>query len=193
MNWLGEQSVFLKSDCKVMLLWNKSESLKNGSIGTFKSVVDGDKLLVHFEKVSTVEIDQVMWIQRNHQGGTIGIVHQFPLTPGCTVMYHTSQGLELPAVVGHLSKEFVTCLVYIAMSRVRLADTLLVRGFSISHVIPADPEAIAQCNWNTGKCNHALRCCRRKATGDESFFDVHDRFAAGDSLDGLRWIGAVLL
>ena len=169
MTWPGEQSVFLKSDCKVMLLWNKSESLKNGSIETFKSVVDGDKLLVHFEKVSTVEIDQVMWIQRNHQGGTIGVVHQFPLTLGYTVIYHTSQGLELPAVVGLLSKEFVTGLVYIAMSRVRLADMLLVRGFNMRQVIPADPEAITQCNWNTGDCDHALRCCRRKATGDEFF------------------------
>ena len=91
MNWPGEQSVFLKSDCKVMLLWNKSESLKNGNIGTFKSVVDGDKLLVHFEKVSTVEIDQVMWIQRSHQGGTIGVVHQFPLTLGYTIMCHITR------------------------------------------------------------------------------------------------------
>ena len=33
-NWPGERSLFLKSDCKVMLLWNKSESLKNGSIST---------------------------------------------------------------------------------------------------------------------------------------------------------------
>lgn len=61
---------------------------------------------------------------------------------------------------------------------------LQVIGFSSSQVIPADPEVIIQCSRNTSKCDHALCCYPRKATGDERFFDVHDRFAAGDSLDG---------
>ena len=56
-NWPGERSLFLKSDCKVMLLWNKSERLKNGSIGTFKRVLDKDRLLVYFEKVRNVAIE----------------------------------------------------------------------------------------------------------------------------------------
>ena len=146
-------------------------------------MVDGDKLLVHFEKVGTVVIERVTWIQRNRQGETIGVVHQFPLTLGYAVTCHKSQGLELPEVVVYSSKEFVPGLVYVAMSRVRSADTLQVIGFSRSQVIPADPEVIAQCSRNTGECDHALRCCRRKF-GDESFFDVHDRFAPGDSTDG---------
>ena len=166
-----------------MLLWNKSETLKNGSTGTFKRVVDGDKLLVHFEKVGTVVTERVTWIQRNRQGETIGVVHQFPLTLGYAVTCHKSQGLEFPAVVVHSSKEFVPGLVYAVMSRVRSADSLQVIGFSRSQVITADPEVIAQCSGNTGECDNALRCCRRKF-GDESFFDVHDRFAPGDSPDG---------
>ena len=66
----------------MMLLWNKSESLKNGSIGTFKRVLDKDMLLVYFEKVSNVAFECVTWNQRNRQGEMIGVVHQFPLTPG---------------------------------------------------------------------------------------------------------------
>ena len=141
-NWPGKKSRFLKSDCKVMLLWNKSETLKNGSTGTFKRVVDEDKLLVHFEKVETVVIERVTWIQNNRQGETIGVVHQFSLTLGYAVTCHKSQGFELPVVVVHSSKEFVPGLVYVAMSRVRSADTLQVIGFSRSQVIPAGPEVI---------------------------------------------------
>ena len=118
-NWPGERSLFLMSDCKVMLLWNKSESLKNGSIGTFKRVLDKDRLLVYFEKVGNVAIERFTWIQRNRQDETIGVVHQFPLTTAYAVTCHKSQGLELPAVVVHSSKEFVPGLLYVAMSRVR--------------------------------------------------------------------------
>ena len=141
-NWPGERSLFLKSDCKVMLLWNKSESLKNGSIGTFKRVLDKDKLLVYFEKVGNVAIERLTWIQKNRQGETIGVVHQFPLTPAYAVTCHKSQGLELPAVVVHSSKEFVPGLLYVAMSHVLSVDTLQVIRFSRSQVIPAAPEVI---------------------------------------------------
>lgn len=134
-NWPG--SLFLKRDCKVMPLWNKSESLKNGSIGTFKRVLDKDKLLVYFEKVGNVAIERVTWIQKNRQGETIGVVHQFPLTPAYAITCHKSQGLDLPAVVVHSSKEFVPGLLYVAMSCVLSADTLQVIGFSRSQVTPA--------------------------------------------------------
>ena len=182
-NWPGERSLFLKSDCKVMLLWNKSESLKNGSIGTFKRVLDKDKLLVYFEKVGNVAIERVTWIQKNRQGERIGVVHQFPLTPAYAVTCHKSQGLEVPAVVVHSSKEFVPDLLYVAMSCVLSADTLQVIGFSRSQVIPATPEVIIQCRRDPSESDPALRCCRQKAIGDESFFDVHDRFAAVESVN----------
>lgn len=123
MNWPGERSLFLKSNYKIMLVWNKSDDLKNGSMGTFKKVVD-DKLLIEFEKVGTVLIERVTWNQRNRQGEIIGSVTQFPVILVYAVTCHKSQGLELPAVVLHSSMEFVPGLVYVAMSRVRSQDTL---------------------------------------------------------------------
>ena len=42
--WPGEKALFLKKDCKVMLIWNKSNILKNGSMGTFKGMTDSDTL-----------------------------------------------------------------------------------------------------------------------------------------------------
>lgn len=61
MKFLGEKILFLKYDCKVMLVWNRLDVLKNGSMGRFKSV-DGNKLLVYFEKVGIVGIERVIWI-----------------------------------------------------------------------------------------------------------------------------------
>lgn len=182
MNWPGQKTLFLKSNCKVMLVWNKSDDLKNGSMGIFKEVPDG-KMLIEFENVGSVRIERVTWNQRNRRGESIGSVTQFPVILAYSVTCHKSQGLELPAVVLHSSKEFVPGLIYVAMSRVRTQETLQVLGFKTSHVIPADPEVIAQCSKSTGKCDPNLHCCRRKAVDDEAFFHVHDRFEADAEVD----------
>ena len=47
MSWPGVPVLQLKRGCKVMLVWNKSEDLKNGSLGVFTGV-QGDGLLVFF-------------------------------------------------------------------------------------------------------------------------------------------------
>ena len=162
-----------------MLVWNRSDALKSGSMGTFKSA-DGNKLLVCFEKVSTVGIERVTWIQRNRQGEKIGSVSQFPIILGYAVTCHKSQGLELPAVVLHSSKAFVPGLVYVAMSRVRSADTLQVLAFNSNQILPADPDVILQSSRDVRECDASLRCYRRRVASDETFFDVHDRFQPED-------------
>lgn len=35
-SWLGKRIFQLKTGCKVMLVWNKSDDFKNGSTGIFK-------------------------------------------------------------------------------------------------------------------------------------------------------------
>ena len=111
----GEKVLHLKNNCKVMLVWNLSDELKNGSMGTFKKAVDG-KLLVNFEKVGTIAIERVTWVRRNRQGEKIGSFTQFPVILAYAVTCHKSQGLDLPGVVLHSSKEFVPGLIYVAMS-----------------------------------------------------------------------------
>ena len=162
-----------------MLVWNKSDDLKNGSMGTFKKVVD-DKLLIEFEKVGTVLIERVTWNQRNRQGEIIGSVTQFPVILAYAVTCHKSQGLELPAVVLHSSMEFVPGLVYVAMSRVRSPDTLQVIDFKHSQVLPAEKEVIAQCTRETGNYDPTLCCCKRQPEIGETFFEVNDGRTTAD-------------
>ena len=53
MKWQGQHHLQLKVNCKVILVWNKSESLRNGSMGVFAGV-RGEMLLVSFPEVGTV-------------------------------------------------------------------------------------------------------------------------------------------
>ena len=55
----------------MMLIWNKSDELKNGSIGMFLGM-EGDKLRVSFEGVGTVTLGRETWMKRNRLGQTVG-------------------------------------------------------------------------------------------------------------------------
>jgi hypothetical protein len=70
-SWPGYRVLQLKKECKVMLLWNKSDSLIKD--------VRNDALLVSFEGV--VEVKRETWIKHNHAGIAMGSVSQFPLIP----------------------------------------------------------------------------------------------------------------
>ena len=45
--WPGQRHLQLKENCKIMMVWNKSSDIRNGSMGTFVGI-RGDSLLVSF-------------------------------------------------------------------------------------------------------------------------------------------------
>ena len=122
-SWPGERVLQLKPGCKVMLVWNKSDDLKNGSTGTFTGT-RGDDLLVYVEGVGVVELKKETWIKRNRNGQKVGSVTQYPIVLAYTVTCHKSQGLTLPSSIVHCSQEYLSGLIYIAVSRVRSPEHL---------------------------------------------------------------------
>ena len=62
MSWPGVPVLQVKHRCKVMLVWNKWDDLRNGSFGVFIAVRE-DVLLVLFEGVGIVEIGRETWIK----------------------------------------------------------------------------------------------------------------------------------
>ena len=158
MNWPGSKTLFLKKNCRTMLIWNKSDLLKNDTRGIFKGVSeDGDKLQIQLEKVY---VQRKTWFQRNQPGEKIGSVVQYPVILAYAITCHKAQGLELDAVVLHSSKEFVTGLVYVATSRLKSAEALQVIGFKANQILPADPEVIKQCSRTPDENDPSLFCCR---------------------------------
>ena len=117
-----------------------------------------------------------LWPLSGKPGSRIGSVCQFPVILAYAITCHKSQGLTLPAVVVHSSKEFVPDLLYIAMSWFRSADTLQVMNFKENQILAADPEVINQCSRATGDNEPSLQCCRRKAIQYDRLFEAHDRF-----------------
>jgi len=133
---------------RVMLrinLWTEG-GLVNGSIGVVEDIVfcDGDEedkpsfILVKFENYygptlenGCVPISRILtsWIV-NHMYCTR---YQFPLTLAYALTVHKSQGLTLNMVVLHFdSAEMSPGLFYVAMSRVREKEHLMICGSSVN-------------------------------------------------------------
>ena len=113
MKWPGRETLLLKHDCKVMLVWNKSATLKNGCVGTFNGMTNDGMAKVKFEGEGTVLINKELWINNNFEGQRIGTICQYPLVLAYAMTSHKSQALTISAVVVHCSSEFVPGLTYV--------------------------------------------------------------------------------
>ena len=95
---------------------------------------------------------------------------------------HKAQGLTLPGVIVHCSKEFVWGLNYVADSRVRNDSTLRVLNFKPSQLLRPSKEALNVCNINRD-CLEDLSCCRNQTLNDE-LFSVHEHLVDYGAQDG---------
>lgn len=176
MSWPGASILQLKRGCKVMLVWNKSDDLKNGTLGIFTGVKDND-LLVNFKEVGIVEIGRETWIKRDRNGQRIGSVTQFPivLTYACTC--HKSQGLTLPSAVVHCSREYVPGLIYVAISRVKSPEHIQVLNFNSRQLLKPQKKALDICS-SKHVCQPVadLSCCRNKTINQANMLCVRDHY-----------------
>lgn len=95
--------LLLKPGCLVMLLWNKSDTLRNGSRGKFVGV-KGDGVLVHFDGEGHVLLRKETWTKTLRTGEVIESHSQFPLTLMWAITCHKSQGLTFDSAIVHCSK-----------------------------------------------------------------------------------------
>ena len=177
MKWPGQCHLQLKVNCKVILVWNKSESLRNGSMGVFAGV-RGKMLLVSFPEVGTVEIEQQTWIKSNLYGQKVGSISQYPIIPAYAITCHKSQGLTLLAAVIHCSREYVPGLMYVAISRVKTPDVLQVLNFYPEQLLPPSPEVLNMCKTSSYRDPvEDLSCCCKKILNKDTFFSITDTSA----------------
>ena len=125
MKWPGEDTIILKEGAKVMLVWNKTDTLKNGTMGVFVGMDENENALVRFEKEGTVKIGKETWTKLNQRGQKIGSVCQYPIVVAYAITCHKSQG----AVVVQCANEFVAGLIYVSSSCVKSASHMQMLNF----------------------------------------------------------------
>ncbi|KAK3700475.1 hypothetical protein QZH41_004729 [Actinostola sp. cb2023] len=160
-----------------MLLWNKSEDLRNGSQGVFLDMETASVAVVRFPGVGVVNVGKETWLKRDRYGVVVGSVTQVPLVPCYAITCHKSQGQTVPAVIVHCSQEFVSSLTYVALSRVKSADHLQVINFK-PKFLAAAPQAVTSECWTTSPEEiekEDLTCCRNQELMDSSLFCATDR------------------
>ena len=167
----------LKENCKIMMVWNKSKDIRN--------VGGGARLLEFVETaylypsdVGTVEIDCQTSIKRDCNGMKVGSVTQFPIVPAYAITCHKSQGLTLPAVVLHCSREYVPGLIYVAISRVKSPDHIQVLNFNANQLLEPGSDVIAHSSsHNTYDTMEDLSCCCHRVLNNKQSFKVTDRLS----------------
>ena len=176
MSWPGVEILQLKRGCKVMLVWNWSDNLKNGSVGVFTGV-RGDDLLVFFADVGVVAISRQTWIKRNLTGQKMGGVTQFPLVLAYAVTCHKSQGLTLVSAIVHCSREYVSGLIYVAISRVKSPEHIQILDFSPRLLLRPPRRAVEICSSQHLDAPVAdMSCCRNKNINPDILHSVKDRY-----------------
>lgn len=178
----AEKVIMLKPGCKVMLLWNVSEKLRNGTSGIFVEL-KGREVVVEFAEVGKVSLKRETWAKRVISGNIVGSRKQFPVAAMYAITCHKSQGLTLPAVVLHASKEFVPGLSYVACTRVESCNNLQILGFSKSQLLEPSEDSLNVCDGHCEPGNNTS-CCRGHCLS-EADFTVHDTDCLHS--DGSEW------
>ena len=179
-SWPGQRLLQLKFETKVMLVWNKSDDLRNGSIGTFVGI-RGASLLISFADVGVVEISKETWIKRDRNGVKVGSVTQFPIIPAFAITCDKSQGLTLPAVVLHCSHEYVPGLIYVAMSRVKSPDNIQILNFNANQLLKPGSDVLVYSSSNdTRDTMEDLSCCCHQVLNSELLFTVNSHLSVSN-------------
>ena len=130
--------LLLKPKVKVMIIWNISDTLRNGTPRNFLGVRNG-MLEVDVEGQGTVYVKRETWLKRDNRT-------QFPLVLFYACTCHKVQGLSL-------TKEFIPGLIYIAVSGGRNEQNVQLCKFSSKLLLKPAWDALSV-------LQHQRRVCR---------------------------------
>ncbi|KAL9979615.1 hypothetical protein ACROYT_G017298 [Oculina patagonica] len=189
----AEKVIILKPGCKVMLLWNVSDKLRNGSSGIFVESKEGN-IIVDFPDVGHTCLQRQTWYKRLLTGIAVGSRRQYPVAPMYAITCHKSQGLTLQAAVVHCSREFVPGLTYVSFSRVETCENLQVIGFSKEQLLKPGEAFLRVCEGHRDPVNgHEFSCCRNQLLSEEEMIVVESDYNAEVENDArLRFNGDAL-
>lgn len=124
-----------------------------------------------------MEIKKETWLKRDRNGQKVGSVMQYPIVLAYAVTCHKSQGLTLSSAIVHCLREFVSGLIYVAVSRVRSPAHIQILSFNWSQLMKPPRSAVETCiSRHLCAPQDDLSCCRRKRFDSETFLIVKERF-----------------
>ena len=169
---LAPQMLELKKDATVMFVKNNfDEGYVNGTIG---KIVDFDKGV---PVVETLAGDRIyayaeQWaIEEN--GKELASVEQIPLRLAWAITVHKSQGMSLDAAEIDLSKAFVPGHGYVALSRLRSLDGLILTGLNKTALVmhPVAVQLDEYLRRDSGKWTKVIA-----RFSDEDLDEMHKQF-----------------
>lgn len=151
-----DASLTLKLGAQVMFVRNDSGEQRrfyNGKIGFVKHIDGkGESLIVEFPDGSDdVEVKRELWEnirysydkpQDKINEEVLGSFSQFPLRLAWAITIHKSQGLTFDRAIIDAGASFAAGQVYVALSRLRSLDGLVLRSRILPHSIHTDPRVV---------------------------------------------------
>ena len=138
LNLQAEQNLKLKEGAQVMFIKNDTgddRKFYNGKIGKVKYVKDGS-IYISFPNEEDLLLEKSSWQSfeyRAEEGDAIvqqqvGEFSQYPIKLAWAVTIHKSQGLTFDSAIIDAGKSFVAGQVYVALSRVRTLNGLVLKS-----------------------------------------------------------------
>ncbi len=150
-NYPTEENLVLKKGAKVMLIKNDTETPRrfyNGKIGSITKIQDDIITINCPEDNSTIEVGRMEWENIRYnvddktkqiEENTIGKFVQFPLRLAWAITIHKSQGLTFEKAVIDAGQAFTAGQVYVALSRCRSLEGMVLLSKINPYSIANDP------------------------------------------------------
>lgn len=134
----AEQSLKLKEGAQVMFIKNDSgddRKFYNGKIGKVKSIRNNE-IWISFPQEEDLLLEKSSWASFEYKTDTeeaivqqqVGEFAQYPIKLAWAVTIHKSQGLTFDHAIIDAGKSFVAGQVYVALSRVRTLNGLILQS-----------------------------------------------------------------
>jgi ATP-dependent DNA helicase PIF1 len=159
----AEQTLKLKEGAQIMFIKNDTgdnRKFYNGKIGRVKSIQDGT-IYISFPDEEDLLLEKTSWQSFEYKTDPeqeivqqqVGEFSQYPIKLAWAVTIHKSQGLTFDSAIIDAGKSFVAGQVYVALSRVRTLDGLILKSKIsteslrsnievINYMKPAKPEEL---------------------------------------------------
>ena len=150
----AEENLELKVGAKVMFIKNDTETPRrffNGKIGIVTELEDNVVRVKCPEDDFEIEVSQMIWENIRYQADEktlevkeemLGLFRQLPLRLAWAITIHKSQGLTFDKAVIDAEASFAPGQVYVALSRCRSLEGMVLQSRINSHAIQNDSEII---------------------------------------------------